>query len=174
MQCLFSHCPKSDPKMWSKTDKLFHTSHKSFNFAAFCCWGEVVVPSDPPEIQRINKTSRHPNVIMMRVEPEHTEWTSATCSSVKILFLFYCFTVAVYFLVSFPFMVVIRVCFRSRAKFPLKVSRCTCRYCFNFYLHYHHIVYSSTVFSRLNAPGVYLKLRLRDPAFIWSRRLSMK
>ena len=28
-----------------------------------------------------------------------------------------------------------------------------------------------TVFSRLNAPGVYLKLGLRDPAFIWSRRL---
>ena len=53
-----------------------------------------------------------------------------------------CFTVAGYFLISFLFMVVIRVCFPSRANFPLKVSRHTCRYCFQFYLHYHHIFYS--------------------------------
>ena len=32
--------------------------------------------------------------------------------------------------------VVICVCFPSRTNFPLKVSRRTCRYCFNFYLHY--------------------------------------
>ena len=35
-------------------------------------------------------------------------------------------------------------------------------------LHSHS---ACTVFSRLNAPGVYLKLGLRNPAFIWSRRL---
>ncbi len=29
----------------------------------------------------------------------------------------------------------------------------------------------STVFSQLNAPGVYFKLGLINPAFIWSRRL---
>ena len=28
-----------------------------------------------------------------------------------------------------------------------------------------------TVFSRLNAPGVYFNLGPKDPAFIWSRRL---
>ena len=40
-------------------------------FAVFCCWGEVVVPSDLPEIQRINKTVKHWTIIMMRVEPKH-------------------------------------------------------------------------------------------------------
>ena len=53
-----------------------------------------------------------------------------------------CFTVACYFLMSFPFMVVIRVCFPSRTNFPLKVSRYTSRCCVNFYLHYQHIIYS--------------------------------
>ena len=43
---------------------------------------------------------------------------------------------------SFPFMVVIRVCFPSQTNFPLKVSRYTSRCCVNFYLHYQHIIYS--------------------------------
>ena len=78
-------------------------------FAVFCCWGEVVVPSDDlSEIQRINKTAKHWTIIMMRVEPKHnTEQSSATCSSVKnSKYLFCsCFTVAGYFLISFSFMV---------------------------------------------------------------------
>ena len=32
----------------------FLTWHKSFNFAVFGCLGEVVIPSEPPEIQKIN------------------------------------------------------------------------------------------------------------------------
>ena len=32
--------------------------------------------------------------------------------------------------------------------------------------------FNITVFSRLNAPSVYLKLNFRDLAFIWSRRLK--
>ena len=110
---------------------MFHTWHKSFKFAVFCCGGEVVVPSDPPEKQRIKKTAKHWTIIMMQwVEPEQTEWISATCSSVKIVdFCFFsCFAVAGYFLISFPFMVVIRVCFPSGTNLPLKGTCSTWRY----------------------------------------------
>ena len=123
-------------KCQKKTVLFFYTSHKSFEFAVFCCWGEVVVPSEPPVQERIRKTAKYCPIIMVEVEPEQTERTSAACSPIKIA------TVAGYYLISFPFMVVIRVCFPSRTNSPLKVSRYTCRYCFHFYLHYHHIFYS--------------------------------
>ena len=57
-----------------------------------------------PDIKGINKTAKHWTIINMRVEPEHnTEWTSATCSSVKnSKYLFCsCFTVAGYFISYF-------------------------------------------------------------------------
>ena len=109
-------------------------------FAVFCCWGEVVVPSDDLSEERINKTAKHWTIIMMRVEPKHNpEQSSATCSSVKnSKYLFCsCFTVAGYFLISFSFTVRSYTClFSFSNKLSLKVSRCTCRYWFNFYLHY--------------------------------------
>ena len=122
-------------KCQKKTVLFFHTSHKSFEFPASCRWGEVVVPSEPPVQERIRKTAKYCTIMMIGVEPEQTERTSAACSPIKIA------TVAGYFLISFPFMVVIRVCFPSRTNSPLKVSRYTCRYCFHFYLHYHLIFY---------------------------------
>ena len=98
-------------------------------FAVFCCWGEVVVPSDDlPEIQRINKTAKHWTIIMMRVEPKHnTEQTSATCSSVKNSEHLFCscFTVAGYFLISFSFMVRSYMClfsFLNKLPFESKSS----------------------------------------------------
>ena len=132
----FPHYPRNQPEMSEKTVLFFHTSHKSFEFAIFCCWGEAVVPSEPPVQERIMKTAKYCTIIMIGVEPEQTERTSAACSPIKIA------TVAGYFLSSFPFMVVIRVCFPSQTNSPLKVSRYTCRYCFHFYLLYHHIFYS--------------------------------
>ena len=95
----------------------------------------MVVPSEPPVQERIRKTAKYCTIMMIGVEPEQTERTSAACSPIKIA------TVAGYFLISFPFMVVIRVCFPSRTNSPLKVSRYTCRYCFHFYLHNHLIFY---------------------------------
>ena len=99
----------------------------------------------------------------MRVEPEHnTEWTSATCSSVKNSKCLFCscFTVAGYFLISFPFIVCSYMCllrFPSRTNSPLKVSRPTCyRYCFNCYLHYHHIIYSVCIHRHARFVGVSL------------------
>ena len=137
MQCFFFSLTTREisQKCQKKTVLFFHTSHKSFEFPASCRWGEVVVPSEPPVQERIRKTAKYCTIMMIGVEPEQTERTSAACSPIKIA------TVAGYFLISFPFMVVIRVCFPSRTNSPLKVSRYTCRYCFHFYLHYHLIFY---------------------------------
>ena len=49
----------------------FLTWHKSFNFAVFCCWGEVVVPSEPPKKERIRKTAKY-WTMAVRVEREHS------------------------------------------------------------------------------------------------------
>ena len=49
----------------------FLTWHKSFNFESFCCWGEVVVPSEPPKKERIRKTAKY-WTMAMRVEREHS------------------------------------------------------------------------------------------------------
>ena len=49
----------------------FLTWHKSFNFESFCCWGEVVVPREPPKKERIRKTAKY-WTMAMRVEREHS------------------------------------------------------------------------------------------------------
>ena len=54
-----------------------------------------------------------------------------------------CFTVAGYFLMSFPFMVVILVCFPSRTNFPLKKKN-------------HHHLYWGNFFRKLD---IYLKTK---------------
>ena len=54
----FPHYPRNQPEMSEKTVLFFHTSHKSFEFAVFCCWGEAVVPSEPPVQERIRKTAK--------------------------------------------------------------------------------------------------------------------
>ena len=74
------------------------TWHKSFNFEAFCCWGEVVAPSEPPpEKERIRKTTKY-WTMAVRVEREHSvSEINATYamykSSVPVycLFVFACF-----------------------------------------------------------------------------------
>ena len=117
-----------------------------------------------PDIKRINKTAKHWTIINMRVEPEHnTEWTSATCSSVKIVNI--CsvpalLSLVTLYLISFPFIFCTYMCllrFPSRTNFRLKVSRPTCyRYCFNCYLHYHHIIYSVCIRRHARFVGVSL------------------
>ena len=47
----------------------FLTWHKSFNFEAFCCWGEVVVPREPPKKERNRKTAKYWSMAV-RVERE--------------------------------------------------------------------------------------------------------
>ena len=102
MQCFFFHpLPEKSPRNVRKTVLFFHTSHKSFEFAAFCCWGEVVVPSEPPVQERIRKTAKYCTIIMIGVEPENTEWTSATCWSIKIANI--CFVPVSLLLVTFLF-----------------------------------------------------------------------
>ena len=49
----------------------FLTWHKSFNAVAFRCWGEVVVPSEPPKKERIRKTAKY-WTMAVRVEREHS------------------------------------------------------------------------------------------------------
>ena len=47
------------------------TWHKSFNSVAFCCWGEVVVSSEPSKRERIRKTAKY-LTMAVRVEREHS------------------------------------------------------------------------------------------------------
>ena len=49
----------------------FLTWHKSFNFESFCCWGEVVVPSEPPKKEKIRKTAKY-WTMAVRIEQEHS------------------------------------------------------------------------------------------------------
>ena len=49
----------------------FLTWHKSFNFESFRCWGEVVVPSEPPKKDRIRKRAKY-WTMAVRVEREHS------------------------------------------------------------------------------------------------------
>ena len=50
----------------------FLTSHKSFDFVVFCCWGEVVVPSEPPEREKTKKTAKYWTII--KTQPEHCDY----------------------------------------------------------------------------------------------------
>ena len=123
---------------------MFHTWHKSFKFAVFCCGGEVVVPSDPPEKQRIKKTAKHWTIIMMRwVEPEQTEWISATCSSVKIVdvcfFLFrFCWLLS--YFISFYGSNTCLFSFWNKPPFERKLFYV--KVFFNLYFYYHLINHS--------------------------------
>ena len=58
--------------MLDKTELLSHTSHKSFNFAVFWFWGDVVVPSEPPEKEKTKKTAKYWTII--RAQPEHCDY----------------------------------------------------------------------------------------------------
>ena len=132
--------------MSAKTESLFHTSHKSFNFAVFCCWGEVVVPSEPPEREKTKKTAKYWTII--KTQPEHCDYWKpelrAHQLNSKYLFCS-CFNVVGHFFFSFPFMVEIFVCFPSRTSFPFNVRRYTCWYSLIGFLHIlylnHHIIY---------------------------------
>ena len=111
----------------------------------FCCWGEVVVPSEPPEREKTKKTAKYWTII--KTQPEHCDYWKpelrAHQLNSKYLFCS-CFNVAGYLFFLSPFMVEIFVCFPSRTSFPFKVSRYTCEYSFKyFYIRYlnHHIIY---------------------------------
>ena len=133
-----------DPKMSAKTESLFHTSHKSFNFAVFCCWGEVIVPSEPPEKEKTKKTAKYWTII--RAQPEHCARLLKSVLRAHQLnnrYLFCsCFSGAGYLFIAFPFMVEIFVWFSSRTSFPFKVSRYTCGFSFKYfymiYLNHHY------------------------------------
>ena len=49
----------------------FLTWHKSFNFESFRCWGEVIVPTEPPKKERIRKIAKY-WTMAVRIEREHS------------------------------------------------------------------------------------------------------
>ena len=127
-------------------------------FAVFCRWGELVVPMQwwsPRNTENQQSRNTKPwwelnqdtlNGTVLRAH----RWKIVNICFVPVLLLL---VTLFHFLLWF---VVIGVCFPSRTNFPLKVSRRTCRYCLNCYLHYHHIIYSVRIHRHARFVGVSL------------------
>ena len=108
----------------------------------FCCWGEVVVPSEPPEREKTKKTAKYWTII--KTQPEHCDYWKPVLRAHQLnsKYLFCsCFNVAGYLFILFPFMVEIFVCFPSRTSFPFQDSRYTCSYSFSLQL--YNIIFKS-------------------------------
>ena len=82
--------------------------------------------------------------MIRRIEPGHTEQTSATCSSVKIVscvcfFLFHCCWFLSYFISFYGSNTCL---FYVSNKLPFESKQLYVKVFFNLYLHYHHIIHS--------------------------------
>ena len=67
----------------------FLTWNKSFNFAVFGCWGEVVVPSEPPEIQILDESwtsSLHVLKSVLRGRQLNSQFLFTICSVLLVSF----------------------------------------------------------------------------------------
>ena len=84
----------------------FLTWHKSFNFESFRCWGEVVVPTEPPKKERIRKTAKY-WTMAVRVEREHSVfWNQCYVLIHFIVNILSKTSFPVYCLFVFPFMAI--------------------------------------------------------------------
>ena len=84
----------------------FLTWHKSFNFESFRCWGEVVVPTEPPKKERIRKTAKYWTMAVW-IEGEHSVfWNQCYVLIHFIVNILSKTSFPVYCLFVFPFMAI--------------------------------------------------------------------
>ena len=157
----------------------------------FCCWGEVVVPSEPPEKEKTKKTAKYWTIIRAQLETLRLLKSALSAHQLNSKYLFCsCFNVAGYLFILFPFMVEIFASFPAWTILPFKVSRYTCGYSFSsqlyilfklpyylphiFYLPYHLPVHFSFEFdfsfavTSLTRPH-YTFARMRTWTLYWNK-----